>query len=36
MTMINEIRGLAEYKAKDVTRSPRDWMKYLDTAAIRS
>ena len=33
MTMINEIRGLAEYKAKDVTRSPRDWMKYLDTAA---
>ena len=33
MAMINEIRGLAEYKAKDVTGSPRDWMKYLDTAA---
>ncbi len=33
MVMINEIRGLAEYKAKDVTSSPRDWMKYLGTAA---
>ena len=33
MAMINEIRGLAEYEAKAVTSSPRDWMKYLDTAA---
>ena len=33
MATINEIRGLAEFKAKDITRSPRDWMKYLDTAA---
>ncbi len=33
MAMLNEIRGLAEYEAKAVTSSPRDWMKYLDTAA---
>ena len=33
MTMINDIRGLAESKAKEVSRSPRDWMGYLDTAA---
>lgn len=33
MAKINEIRELAEFKAKEVTSSPRDWMKYLDTAA---
>ena len=33
MAMINEIRGLAEFQAKEITSSPRDWMKYLDTAA---
>ncbi|EOS38956.1 hypothetical protein C808_02273 [Lachnospiraceae bacterium M18-1] len=33
MAMINEIRGLADFKAKEITSSPRDWMKYLDTAA---
>ena len=33
MAMLNEIRGLAEYEAKAVTSSPRDWMGYLDTAA---
>ncbi len=33
MAMINEIRGLAEYEAKAVTSSPRDWMKYLNTVA---
>lgn len=26
-------KGLAEYTAKDVSSSPKDWMKYLDTAA---
>ena len=33
MAMLNEIRGLAEYEAKAVTSSPRDWMGYLDTEA---
>ena len=33
MAMINDIRGLADFKAKEITSSPRDWMKYLDTAA---
>ncbi len=33
MARINEIRALAEFEAKDVTSSPRDWMKYLNTAA---
>ena len=33
MARLQEIRGLAEYTAKDVSRSPKDWMKYLDTAA---
>lgn len=33
MASLYEIRGLAEYAAEDVSRSPKDWMKYLDTAA---
>ena len=33
MARLKEIRGLAEYTAKDVSSSPKDWMKYLDTAA---
>ena len=33
MARLQEIRGLAEYTAKDVSSSPKDWMKYLDTAA---
>lgn len=33
MARFQEIRGLAEYTAKDVSSSPKDWMKYLDTAA---
>lgn len=33
MAMINEIRELAEYEAKVVSSSPRNWMKYLNTAA---
>lgn len=33
MAKINEIRGLAESTAKDITSSPRDWMGYLDTTA---
>lgn len=32
MARLQEIRGLAEYTAKDVSSSPKDWMKYLDTA----
>ena len=35
MARLQEIRGLAEYTAKDVSSSPKDWMKYLDTAAKR-
>lgn len=33
MSQLQEIRGLMEYTAEEVCRSPRDWMKYLDTAA---
>ena len=33
MSKLQEIRGLMEYTAEEVCRSPRDWMKYLDTAA---
>ena len=33
MARLQEIRGLAEYTAKDVSSSTKDWMKYLDTAA---
>lgn len=33
MAKINDIRNLAETTAEEVTRSPRDWMRYLDTAA---
>lgn len=33
MAMINEIYKLAEYEAKIVSSSPRNWMKYLNTAA---
>ena len=33
MARLQEIRGLAEYTAKDVSSSPKDWMKYLDTVA---
>lgn len=33
MASLYEIRGLAEYAAEDVSRSPKDWMKYLDTAS---
>ncbi len=33
MASLYEIRGLAEYAAENVSRSPKDWMKYLDTAA---
>ena len=33
MAMINEIRELAEYEAKVVSSSPRNWMEYLNTAA---
>ena len=33
MARLQEIRGLAEYTVKDVSSSPKDWMKYLDTAA---
>ncbi len=33
MTRLQEIQYLAEYEAKKITSSPRDWMGYLDTAA---
>ena len=33
MAKLHDIRGLAELTAEDVSRSPRDWMGYLDTAA---
>ena len=33
MSKLQEIRGLMEYTAEEVSRSPRDWMNYLDTAA---
>ena len=33
MAKLQDIRGLAELTAEDISRSPRDWMGYLDTAA---
>ena len=33
MTRLQEIQYLAEYEAKKISSSPRDWMGYLDTAA---
>ena len=33
MTRLQEIQYLAEYEAKRISGSPRDWMGYLDTAA---
>ena len=33
MAKIHDILGLAEYEAKEISRSPQDWMKYLDTAS---
>ena len=33
MSRYNDIRALAEVHAQEISRSPRDWMGYLDTAA---
>ena len=33
MAKLQDIRSLAELTAEDISRSPRDWMGYLDTAA---
>ena len=33
MAKINDIRFLAKEMAKEVSGSPRDWMRYLDTAS---
>ena len=33
MSRYNDIRALAEFHAQEISRSPRDWMGYLDTAA---
>lgn len=33
MAKINDIRFLAQETAKEVSGSPRDWMRYLDTAS---
>lgn len=33
MAKIHDILGLAEYEAKEISRSPQDWMKYMDTAS---
>ena len=33
MAQIQSIQALAESHAQEVSRSPRDWMGYLDTAA---
>ena len=33
MSKFNDIRLMAEATAEEISRSPRDWMKYLDTAA---
>ena len=33
MAKLNDIRELAKTAAKDVTGSPKDWMRYLDTAS---
>ena len=32
MAKMNDIRFLARETAKEVSGSPRDWMRYLDTA----
>lgn len=31
MAKLQDIRSLAEVTAEDISRSPRDWMGYLDT-----
>ena len=33
MAKLQDIRSLAEVTAEDISRSPCDWMGYLDTAA---
>ena len=33
MAKIHDILGLVEYEAKEISRSPQDWMKYLDTSS---
>ena len=33
MAKMNDIRFLARETAKEVSGSPRDWMRYLDTAS---
>lgn len=33
MSKLHDIRMLAEYTAQDVSKSPQDWMRYLNTAA---
>ena len=33
MAKYNDIRALAEFHAREISRSPRDWTGYLDTAA---
>lgn len=33
MSKVNEYYDLAKQMAGEVSRSPRDWMKFLDTAA---
>ena len=33
MAKIHDILGLAEFEAKEVSSSPQDWMRYLDTAS---
>ena len=33
MSKLQDVRKMMEYMAEEVSRSPRDWMKYLDTAA---
>ena len=33
MSKYNDIRALADYHAQEISRSPRDWTGYLDTAA---
>ena len=30
MAKIHDILGFAEYEAKEISRSPQDWMKYLE------
>lgn len=33
MAKVHDILGLAEFEAKEVSGSPQDWMRYLDTAS---